>query len=208
MQRFRAFVDGPGRDGSSGGNRLDWTARGRLVIVRLLKRLDALYGKRIRHLDLGGAARMALSVVAHSGDVFVVGPVLVLLWFVGDRSLKTLAVLLAAAAVLSVGLIYIIKFTVRRNRPPGDWGGFYRRNDPYSFPSGHAAKTMTLAVVVLGTGRVVLGLVLILWSVMVGFARVALGVHYLSDITVGFLVGMFAGIVVAILCRSFGWLPA
>jgi undecaprenyl-diphosphatase len=174
----------------------------------MLKELDSRYGARIRKLELVGAARATFSVIAHSGDVFVVGPALVLLWLVGDRSLKMLAVLLAGAAVLSVSFIYVIKFTVRRNRPPGDWGGFYRRNDPYSFPSGHAAKTMTLAIVVLGTGRPLIGLLLLPWSILVGFSRVALGVHYLSDITVGYLVGIFAGATVIVLCRAFGWPPA
>ena len=179
----------------------------RSVIVQLLKKLDSTYGKRIRGLEPGRIARAALSTLAHSGDVLVVGPVLVLLWYFGGREMKMLAVMLAAGAVLSVSLIYIIKFTVRRSRPPGDWGGFYRRNDPYSFPSGHAAKTMTLACVVLGTGRTAVGLAMLVWSVLVGFARVALGVHYLSDITVGYMVGLFSALVITLLCRSLGWPP-
>jgi membrane-associated phospholipid phosphatase len=176
----------------------------RIFIVRLLKQLDSRYGSRIQDLPFQGLARGMLSVLAHSGDVFVVAPALVLIWWFGDSQIRALAVTLAIGAFLSVAFIYTVKFSVRRDRPPGEWGSFYRRTDPYSFPSGHAAKTMTLAIIVLGTGRFWLGLLLLLWSALVGFARIALGVHYLSDVTVGYSVGMFVGIAATIVVRSIG----
>ena len=174
------------------------------LVVQLLKRLDSRYGSRIRDLSFRGAGRLALSVLAHSGDVFIVGPALAILWWFGKPSIRTLAIVLASGAVLSVALIYIIKFSVRRNRPPGEWGTFYRRTDPYSFPSGHAAKTMTLAIIVLGSGRILPGFLMLIWAFLVGFARIALGVHYLSDITVGYLVGLLVGIASVLVVRLFG----
>ena len=178
----------------------------RVLVVRLLKQLDSRYGSRIRDLPFRGVGRGVLSLLAHSGDVFVVAPVLVLVWWFGDAPLRTLAVILAAGAVLSVAFIYAIKFSVRRDRPPGEWGSFYRRTDPYSFPSGHAAKTMTLAIIVLGSGRIWLGFLMLIWAVLVGFARIALGVHYLSDVTVGYFVGLLVGITSAVVVRSVGLL--
>ncbi len=47
-----------------------------------------------------------LSLLAHSGDVFVVAPALVLVWWFGDAPLRTFAVVLAAGAVLSVAMDY------------------------------------------------------------------------------------------------------
>jgi undecaprenyl-diphosphatase len=127
-----------------------------------------------------------------------------MIWWFGEPAIRSLAVVLACGAVLSVALIYAIKFSVRRSRPPGEWGSFYRRTDPYSFPSGHAAKTMTLAIVVLGSGRLLPGSLMILWAGLVGFARIALGVHYLSDVTVGYVVGLVAGVVCTLIVRSLG----
>lgn len=178
----------------------------RVFVVRLLKQLDSRYGSRIRDLPFRGVGRTALSLLAHSGDVFVVAPALVIVWWFGDAPLRTFAVVLAAGAVLSVAFIYAIKFSVRRDRPPGEWGSFYRRTDPYSFPSGHAAKTMTLAIIVLGSGRIWLGFLMLIWAVLVGFARIALGVHYLSDVTVGYFVGLLVGITSAVVVRSVGLL--
>jgi undecaprenyl-diphosphatase len=175
-----------------------------LVVVRLLKELDSQWGVRIQAMEPRGASRRLLSVFAHSGDVFIVGPVLALIWLLGDQWLRTLSLVLIAGSILAVLFIYVIKFSVRRSRPPGEWGAFYRRADPYSFPSGHAAKTMTIALIVLTQGSYGVGAPLLLWSLAVGFARVALGVHYLSDVTVGYLVGIFVGIAVSCLAFAIG----
>lgn len=51
-----------------------------------------------------------------------------------------------------------------------------------------------LAVVALGLGPIWLGLVLLLWAPLVGMARVALGVHYPSDVAAGMLVGAILGL--------------
>ncbi len=178
----------------------------RVFVVRLLKQLDSRYGSRIRDLSFRRVGRSVLSLLAHSGDIFVVAPALVIIWWFGDSQIRTLIVVLAAGAILSVAVIYAIKFSVRRDRPPGEWGSFYRRTDPYSFPSGHAAKTMTLAIIVLVCGRFWLGILMLIWAVLVGFARIALGVHYLSDVTVGYFVGLLVGATSAVVVRSLGLL--
>jgi undecaprenyl-diphosphatase len=174
------------------------------LVIQFLKQLDTRYGSRIGDLPFQGFSRKALSLLAHSGDVFVVAPALVILWWFGEPSIRMLAIVLACGAILSVAFIYVIKFSVRRSRPPGEWGSFYRRTDPYSFPSGHAAKTMTLAIIVLGSGRILPGFLMLVWAVLVGFARIALGVHYLSDVTVGYLVGFLVGVASALIVRSIG----
>jgi undecaprenyl-diphosphatase len=65
---------------------------------------------------------------------------------------------------------------------------------------------MTLAIIVLGSGRIWLGFLMLIWAVLVGFARIALGVHYLSDVTVGYFVGLLVGITSAVVVRSVGLL--
>jgi membrane-associated phospholipid phosphatase len=71
----------------------------------------------------------------------------------------------------------------------------------YSFPSGHALNSMVFfAVIALlvtplvrGWGRVAVWTVAVLVVILVGFSRVALGVHYVSDVVAGWLLG--AGLV-------------
>jgi undecaprenyl-diphosphatase len=73
----------------------------------------------------------------------------------------------------------------------------YRRTDPHSFPSGHASRAAALTLVVLARGLPWPGLALAVWSLLVGFSRVALGVHYLLDVAAGYLLGLAIGGAVA-----------
>ena len=165
--------------------------------VRRLRQIDAHWSAVLQGLSSAPPLRRILSVLAHSGDIFFVIPILAVFWWLGDVRTKSIALMLAAASLVSVTVIFGVKLIVRRRRPPGEWGQFYRKTDPYSFPSGHAAKTMSLAVVVLVFGPFWAGLLLLLWAAMVGLSRVALGVHYLSDITAGYLSGLVVGLLVS-----------
>ena len=94
-------------------------------------------------------------------------------------------------------LVLIVKFTVRRRRPEGDWGDIYRSTDPHSFPSGHAARAFLLATMAVAFGPVWFAVILVIWAPLVALARVAMGVHYFSDVFVGGLFGIFMGWVVS-----------
>ena len=56
----------------------------------------------------------------------------------------------AYAVVFLATIVLILKFTIRRSRPAGDWGEVYRSTDPHSFPSGHAARVSYIAVMAIG----------------------------------------------------------
>jgi len=87
-------------------------------------------------------------------------------------------------------LVMSIKFSVRRKRPEGEWGGIYRNTDPHSFPSGHAARSFLIAVVASGLAPAWLAILIWIWAPLVALARVAMGVHYVSDVVAGALVGV------------------
>ena len=144
------------------------------------------------------AAHAILATIAHSCDSLVLVPLLGLLWWLEGFAAGSIAVPLAAAFLLSVVLTTLVKYAVRRRRPKGDWGAVYRKTDPHSFPSGHASRTAALTVVVLARGLLLPGLLLAAWTVLVGFSRVALGVHYLLDVVAGYLLGLAIGAAVAL----------
>ena len=75
----------------------------------------------------------------------------------------------------------------------GDWGAFYRKTDPHSFPSGHASRTITMAIVVVAGRSPLIAAALLLWSLLVGLSRIILGVHYLYDVLAGYLLGVGIG---------------
>src|SRR5678810_1059321 len=91
--------------------------------------------------------------------------------------------------------VLIIKFSIRRKRPEGNWGQIYRYTDPHSFPSGHAARAFLIATIASGLGPAWLAIALWVWAPLVAFARVAMGVHYLSDILAGSLLGILVALI-------------
>lgn len=101
---------------------------------------------------------------------------------------------MAIGITLTAVVVLTIKFLVRRKRPEGDWGSIYRSTDPHSFPSGHAARAVMLAVLALALGPAWLAVVLILWAPFVSLARIAMGLHYLSDVLAGIVFGVIMGL--------------
>ena len=61
--------------------------------------------------------------------------------------------------------------------------------------AGHAARAILIAILAIGMGPWWLALIICLWAPLVSLARVAMGVHYLSDIVGGVVVGGIAGII-------------
>lgn len=152
---------------------------------------------RLSRLGINSHVSRALAaILAHSGDswFWLVG--LILVWWLGTDYWKQRAVALGVGILVTALVVIAIKFTVRRSRPEGEWGQIYRSTDPHSFPSGHAARSMMLAVMALGMGPLWFGLVLLAWAPLVSLARVMLGVHYPSDVLAGMALGAVLGIVV------------
>lgn len=165
-----------------------------LAPLSRLRELDRRVTARLRALPIRRAGRTALSVIAHSGDSLIVIPALALLWWAEHFGRQSIAVPLIIGYAASVLLTTLVKYAVRRRRPEGEWGSLYRRTDPHSFPSGHASRTITLTLVLLGRHLVLAGVLLLVWSLAVGFARIVLGVHFLLDVLAGYLLGLAIGI--------------
>jgi undecaprenyl-diphosphatase len=133
-------------------------------------------------------------LLAHSGDSWFWLAGLGLLWWLGSGYWQEFALIMIIGIAATAIVVMVIKFTIRRGRPQGEWGRIYRSTDPHSFPSGHAARSVMLAVVALGLGSLWLGMILLVWSPLVGLARVIMGVHYPSDVIAGMLLGLLMGV--------------
>lgn len=160
---------------------------------RALVSLDADLSARLRlHQQHSLLWRLAV-FFAHSGDSWFWMAGLVLVWLLSDGAWHNHAALLAIGVGGLAVLVLAIKFIVRRQRPPGEWGSIYRNTDPHSFPSGHAARAFMLAVMAIGLGPAWFGLLLLVWAPLVCLARVITGVHYLSDVLAGAALGALVG---------------
>jgi undecaprenyl-diphosphatase len=105
------------------------------------------------------------------------------------------AVVVGVALLLAVGLTEAVKLAVARPRPPG---GALVDASGYSFPSGHTLNSTVayglIALVVWRstlpiTARRVAVVALAALIVLIGASRIALGVHYPSDVLAGLLAG-------------------
>jgi undecaprenyl-diphosphatase len=149
---------------------------------------DARLSEKLR-IDNGHIwLKKGAAVFAHSGDswFWLLGLILVGIFF---PNFRRLAILYGGLILLLAVMVLGIKFSVKRQRPQGDWGAIYRRTDPHSFPSGHAARATLLAVLGIGFGPPLWGIALLIWAPLVSLSRVALGLHYLSDVLAGALLG-------------------
>jgi undecaprenyl-diphosphatase len=154
--------------------------------------LDARLSSHMSVAEKPGVLRSIAVFFAHSGDSWFWAIGLLALWISGDSFWKEWAVVQLGSISLLAAMVLLIKFRIRRKRPEGQWGGIYRRSDPHSFPSGHAARAFLIATIASGLGPSWLALALWIWAPLVGLARVAMGVHFLSDILAGAVFGMFA----------------
>ena len=106
--------------------------------------------------------------------------------------------MLAAVFAFAVGLVAHtqIKRWVRRLRPyellPKIRADF-KPLERFSFPSGHTTHAFLMVTLLAGFFPVLL-LPALVWALLVGISRVYLGVHYLSDVLAGALLGTFCGI--------------
>lgn len=154
--------------------------------------LDARWSARLRIAEKPGARRGFAMLLAHSGDSWFWLIALGLIAWSGSPPWRTLALRTLAAVLALAFVVMVLKFTVRRRRPEGEWGGIYRRTDPHSFPSGHAARATLLAILAAVWAPTWWGIALVVWAPFVCLARVVMGVHYLSDVLVGVLLGAAA----------------
>lgn len=135
--------------------------------------------------------------LAHSGDSWFWAAGLALVWLLTNNpEWRNRAAIMAAAVVVLAVLVLAIKFLVRRRRPEGEWGAIYRTTDPHSFPSGHAARAMLLTVMACGLGPWWFAALLLAWVPFVSLSRVNTGLHYVSDVIAGAVLGLLFGILV------------
>ncbi len=100
-----------------------------------------------------------------------------------------------ASMILTTGAVYAIKLAVKLQRPTG---GLISESG-YSFASGHAAFAMMFFLLTFYAYKVhitslfvrkIFLLMSVCAAILVGFSRVYLGVHYMTDVLMGFFLGV------------------
>ena len=125
-------------------------------------------------------------LVSRTGDGPLYAVLAGLLWWQGEAGRAVVQAALWAFA-LELPLYLLLKNALRRQRPAG-LPVFITPSDRYSLPSGHTAAAFLMATV-LAAGFPSWAPLLFAWAALVGAARLLLGVHYLSDLVAGALLG-------------------
>jgi undecaprenyl-diphosphatase len=120
-------------------------------------------------------------------------------WYKSQLELKILTAGYWFAQLLgAMTIVRVLKMSLGRARPgvcdiacsDGTWIGSTWNSAFHSFPSGHMADAMISAIFTALLFKRVWAVVLIFaWAVTMGLTRVALAVHYPSDVLAGALIG-------------------
>ncbi|MEJ2217448.1 MAG: phosphatase PAP2 family protein [Gemmatimonadota bacterium] len=127
-----------------------------------------------------------MRAVTHMGSAaFTIGTALLLLLgpVPGSQTVGAHAAFALAASFLAA---QVLKRTVVRPRPrmPVGMESLTRAPDRFSFPSGHSAAALSIALPIAHT-LPGLGLAVLAVGLIVGFSRCYLGVHYPGDVLAG-----------------------
>ncbi len=130
-------------------------------------------------------------IVLGVGLVYIVPVILIVVWFGYSRKIALKA---AIAGLLAwEGLSKLIAHFVHRARPSLSQIGakelVFHRPDT-SFPSDHSAFIMAVALIFYFAGYKKLGHATLAMAIVVGIARVGIGVHFPGDVLAGWLVGL------------------
>ena len=125
---------------------------------------------------------------------------LVLAWRRGSEEWTRIFLAMLLAMMLAGVVGTVIKRTVPRARPSvytdTRWGGPRFSSKYHSFPSGHVgASTAFFGVLLIARRRV--GLACLPIPILIGFSRMYLGAHYLSDVVCAAVLGILCALVVA-----------
>ncbi len=158
--------------------------------------LHALVLRRRPRLD------RAMHAVTHLGDAAATITLTLVLMLGAVPGLREAGVRAAMALAGSHLVVQLLKRTVSRARPrmPEGFAALVQAPDRFSFPSGHAASSLSVALAVASAlpGPAAGGLLGL--AALVGMSRCYLGVHYPGDVIVGWMLAALglagAGLVV------------
>lgn len=125
-------------------------------------------------------------LISRTGDGPLYAVLAALLWWQGEAEHELVKLALLAFA-FELPLYLLLKNLLKRQRPAG-LPVFITPSDRYSLPSGHTAAAFLMATV-LAASFPLWAPLLFVWAALVGASRLLLGVHYLSDLVAGALLG-------------------
>ncbi|HEX4535356.1 MAG TPA: phosphatase PAP2 family protein [Candidatus Acidoferrum sp.] len=114
----------------------------------------------------------------------------------------------SSAALIGVLIFKALKHLSHRRRPcqfePHCWSKVLPP-DKFSFPSGHTMTAFSIALVLSYFYPALEGTLFFL-AISIGFSRIVLGMHFLSDVLAGVVLGVALGCASITAFASLGWI--
>jgi undecaprenyl-diphosphatase len=163
------------------------------ALLVLLSRHDerALHALVLRRRTL---LDRVMRAVTHLGDSAVVIALTLALALGALPRLRSAGVEAAFIVTLSHLWVQLLKRTISRPRPslPVGHVSMIDAPDRFSFPSGHAAASLSVALPLAAALPLPLSAALLSLALLVGLSRCYLGVHYPGDVMTGWLLAFGA----------------
>lgn len=140
----------------------------------------------------------AVTILANPTSVVATVLILTIIAYVLTKRFHLPLWIILTNSIGSLGLNPLVKNIIQRSRPDEELRLVQEAS--YSFPSGHAFASMVAfgCVILLlllflkpSAFRGVLIVLSFVTILLIGFSRIFLGVHYLSDVLAGFSLGLF-----------------
>ncbi|NRB42702.1 MAG: phosphatase PAP2 family protein [Pseudomonadales bacterium] len=145
-------------------------------------------------------------VISHTGDGYMYLAIGMIAMFLDTPHSKLFVMATLIAYLIEVPSFILLKHLFKRNRPYVDIKGSYysiEAADKFSLPSGHSAAAF-LMMNMIALYYPAFWAIALVWAVLIGLSRVILGVHYLSDIIAGALLGTVSAIVAVSIVNGLG----
>ena len=144
----------------------------------------------LQHRYSGFAARVS-KAISHTGDGHLYVIFALLAWGIKGQVGQGFVIAGLLAFLLELPCYWLLKNSFQRRRPQEFsplLPAFITPSDRYSLPSGHTAAAFVVACIIGHFFPQLYGIALI-WACLIGCARVLLGVHFVSDVIIGAVLG-------------------
>jgi len=163
--------------------------------------LEWIHHHRIESLDVAVQWFSSATTYISLGIILVTA----IFSFVRKEGLRKPLQLIATLLVVAL-LSFTIKIIIDRERPFQVYDSIEKLSSggSPSFPSGHTfeAFAMATAVFLLFSSRKI-RIPIIIWAFLVGYSRMALGVHYPTDVLAGMVLGIFTAVGIDFVFRRY-----
>ncbi len=131
-----------------------------------------------------------IRAISHTGDGYLYAAFAIVLYWNATAYELSLLQLIAMAFAVERCIYFILKNTLKRNRPfiALDLQSHVIPSDKFSFPSGHTSAAFLMATLLTQTYPLLIGPFYV-WAALVALSRVILRVHFPTDVLIGALLG-------------------